>query len=96
MGQVLAEAGFMIAGAVVTIGGLVLALWRRWAMQRRLQAQELSNGCVACGSPDVTVTANTRTCTQCGYQGRRDGGGSVAPEDLAHLHSRGPGDRGLF
>jgi hypothetical protein len=92
----LTEGGFLIAGAIVTIGGAALALWRRWAMERRLREQELSNGCVACGSSQVTVTADTRTCGACGYEGRRDGGGGVDPSELAGLHGKQPGDRGMF
>lgn len=75
----------LVVLAIAAIAALVL----RWHAQRRAEQAERAGGCVACGSQRVVVNQTERSCLECGFTGRADGGGKLSAEEIQAMYDHG-------
>jgi hypothetical protein len=85
--------GFIVkAAAILTVAGAFFVM--RVLAKRRLANLERTGGCVSCGSHNLVVQDHVRTCMDCGYQGRADGGGKLDPSAIDSIYPFSEGPRG--
>jgi hypothetical protein len=65
----------------------MLNFFRRKKAQENIISQQDDAGCVACGSENVTVEGDQRTCLDCEYVGRADGGGVLDSSIPQSIHT---------
>ena len=70
---------------VVAITAFAAVVWR-WQAQRRAEQAERVGGCLACGSQRVVVNQTERSCLECGFTGRADGGGQLSAQEIDAMY----------
>ncbi len=71
----------------ITIGLLLFAYVGGRARTQLERRRELASAgrCLACGSSRLQLEGETARCEDCGYKGRRDGGGALDTSDRRAL-----------
>ncbi len=69
------------------------ALWkfihllRGKAALSKSRSEDMQKNCIACDSNNVKDSEKTRTCLDCGYEGRSDGGGKLSSRQVMSIYT---------